>query len=264
MKVSKDSLLNWYPEIKDLNIPQAKTGCVVLSQSEYETTFEAMPKEVTKRVQRLVNKHFKLSVFIRTDLSSAKFDWDKSCFYDGVNPLWKHLLRLAEFNHVADIMGLPFRAFVVREFIPMDWHFLAFYGNMPVSPERRYYIENGNVLCHHPYWIEDAIKKSPALPDNWQELSKEINTETLEEVVLLTGYASEVAQVLKGFWSVDFCRAKDGRWILIDMATGERSWHPDSCPNNRTIKHDYIMNGPRVLDEFIEVDEGLIKVEYNE
>jgi len=62
-----------------------------------------------------------------------------------------------------------------------------------------------------------------------------LNTETEEEVKLLTSYAKMVAEQFKGYWSIDFCKAKDGRWILIDMATGQKSWHPD-CPNKVKVK----------------------------
>jgi hypothetical protein len=35
-----------------------------------------------------------------------------------------------------------------------------------------------------------------------------------------------------GYWSVDFARTRAGRWVLIDAARGEVSWHPDGCPHN--------------------------------
>jgi hypothetical protein len=104
---------------------------------------------------------------------------------------------------------------------------------MPVNPERRYFINDGKVLCHHPYWIQAAITK-PSI-ENWQEVLAEINTETTEEVQLLSGYAELIAKELPGFWSIDFCKAKNGQWYLIDMATGEHSWHPEDCPYNKTI-----------------------------
>jgi hypothetical protein len=44
-----------------------------------------------------------------------------------------------------------------------------------------------------------------------------------KEVKLLSEYATEVASVLSDFWPVDFAHAKDGRWILIDMALGKES-----------------------------------------
>lgn len=38
--------------------------------------------------------------------------------------------------------------------------------------------------------------------------------------------AEKVAKRFEGYWSVDFARLRDGRWVLIDMALGEVSWHP--------------------------------------
>jgi hypothetical protein len=35
--------------------------------------------------------------------------------------------------------------------------------------------------------------------------------------------------VLDGWWSVAFAKTKDGRWILIDMAEGEMSFHDLEC-----------------------------------
>jgi hypothetical protein len=125
-------------------------------------------------------------------------------------------------------MGLDFKAFAVREYIPMASRFTAFYGDMPVNPERRYFFEYGQILCHHSYWIEEAIEQSkkPSIP-NWRAVARELNTETEDEIKLLTNYAEMVAKQFDGYWSVDFCKAKDGRWILIDLATGRKSWHPE-------------------------------------
>lgn len=119
-------------------------------------------------------------------------------------------------------MGLDFKALVVREFIPMDSRFTAFYGDMPVNPERRYFIKGGKMICHHPYWIEEAVEESkqPSI-ENWREVTKELNAETKEEIALLSGYAELVAEKLSGSWSVDFCKARDG----------QRSWHPEDCPH---------------------------------
>lgn len=239
--ISPDSLLLWYPKVKTLDIPQPKTEIVVLTEKELEAAYERIPKSLLERVEKVIAQKFQLPVFIRTDLSSAKHYWKDSCFYDGTDELWQHLWQVIEFNLCADVMGLPFKALVIREFIPMDSKFTAFYGDMPVNPERRYFIDKGKVLCHHHYWIEEAIEQSkkPSV-ENWRELSKEMNTETKDEIKLLTGYAQMVAKVLPGFWSIDFCRAKDGRQILIDCATGERSWHPKDCKFYGTVEIDYL------------------------
>ncbi len=238
MEISKDSFLYWYPKIEQLEISQPKSFIIKLTNHEFELTFDSMPKSLISRVQEVIDAYFTLPVFIRTDLASGKHSWRDSCFYDSSQPLWKNLYGVIEFNHIADIMGLAFTAIIIREYIPMDSKFTAFWGQMPVNPERRYFIDNGKVLCHHHYWIKEAIT-NPNI-ENWQEVLEEINTETKEEIDLLSGYAELVAKELPGFWSVDFCKAKDGQWILIDMATGEHSWHPKDCIHNRTEKIDYL------------------------
>ena len=125
-----------------------------------------------------------------------------------------------------------YSALVFREFIEMDSGYTAFNG-MPVNPERRYFIKDGKVQCRHVYWVEEAIQR-PSV-DNWRELSEKMNTETESEITLLTKYAEMVAKEFDGYWSLDFCRGKDGTFYLIDMALGERSWHPE-CPFKTTRK----------------------------
>ena len=237
IKVESDSLLLWYPKIKQLPIPQPKTEIILLTKEELEILYnETIPKSVTDKVKVICDR-MGYPCFLRTDLASGKHTWKRSCFVDGETELWKHIWEVTSFNLCAGILGLDFRALVVREFIPMDTYFTAFWGDMPVNPERRYFVNNGEVLCHHPYWVEEAIaqSKQPSIV-NWREIAKKINTETEEEVKLLTSYAKIVAEQFDGYWSIDFCKAKDSRWILIDMATGSNSWHPPNCP---TLKKEY-------------------------
>jgi hypothetical protein len=225
-----DSLLNWYPKIKNLDIPQPKTKIVLLTDKEYYETMDIMPNKIVDRVSKVI-ENFSLPVFIRTDQSSAKHYWKDTCFYNGLN-LRRHLYEICTFNHCADFMGLPFSSIVVREYIPMDSKYTAFEG-MPVNPERRYFIKDGNILCHHHYWIKEAIK-NPSV-DGWEQLSDEMNEQTDEEIKLLSSYAEKVIKVIDGFWSIDFCKGKDGKWYLIDMATGANSWHPKECEYNLEV-----------------------------
>jgi len=55
---------------------------------------------------------------------------------------------------------------------------------------------------------------------------KDMNKETPLEQCELHTTASKIAQVFDGYWSIDFCRARNGQWYCIDMAEGNRSWHP--------------------------------------
>lgn len=227
MKVESDSMLIWFPKVKDLPIPQPKTEILMIEPKDLTILMnEAVPDTIVEKV-KVVCDRIGYPCFLRTDLASGKHLWKKACFIGKPDNLWEHIFEVVSFNLCADLLGLDFKAFAVREFIPMDSRFTAFYGDMPVNPERRYFIRDGEIICHHPYWCEEAIAKSktPSV-SNWREIAQEINTETEEEIDLLTRYAKLVAQQFKGYWSVDFCKAKDGRWILIDMATGDKSWHP--------------------------------------
>ena len=224
----RDSMLFWYPKVKDLPIPQPKTEILKLSKEERSLLVsENVPLSIVVRVKKVCDK-MGYPCFLRTDLASGKHQWKDSCYIENDKDLQKHIFEVVCFNLCADIMGLDFWALVVREFIQMDTYFTAFWGEMPVNPERRYFIKNHQVICHHCYWIPEAIEQSKApIVDNWRELCELMKFESNEEVALLIGYTKIIAEVFDGYWSVDFCKAKkDGRWIFIDMATGERSWHP--------------------------------------
>jgi len=230
---SKSSLLYWHPKINDLGIPSPKTEIIRLTNKEIKEYYRAEGdcfdlSRVGKEIGKVINDNFELPVFLRTDEFSNKHFWRKSCYLDNIDNLKRNLMEIISGSRFADFLGgLPIEALVVREFIPMDTKFHAFYGEMPVNPERRYFIKDGKVQCHHPYWIEDAVK-NPSI-ENWREAAEDMNIETEDEVDILRGYSLIAASVIDGYWSVDFCKAKDGRWILIDMAEGEKSWHPSSC-----------------------------------
>lgn len=238
--MNKNSMLYWYPKIKNLDIPMPETEIIKLTSKEikdYERgegdcfNLDRLEKEVSK----IIDSKFELPVFIRTDEISNKHFWKMSCYLDNKKNIKSNLMEIISGSRLADMFGLSIQAIAVREYIPMDTRFYAFVGEMPVNPERRYFIRDGNVECHHPYWIEDAVERgTPAekLPKNWRQLAKEMNTETKKEVKLLTGYSKKVSEAIEGYWSVDFCRAKKGDWYLIDMAEAEKSWHPSSCKHS--------------------------------
>lgn len=236
MKPNPTSMLYWWPKVKDLGIPVPRTEIVEIP---FEVFCDYMDFPEAKTEPKIV-EHMKevftkagevgYPLFLRTDLSSGKHSWEKSCYVEREKDLTKHIWKVVELNFTADIFGLECKALVFREYIPMASQFTAFWGNLPISPERRYFIRDGKIECHHPYWTADAIV-GPYLPEpsksNWEESLDQMNSESDKEVNLLTQCAIQIAQVLPGYWSVDFCKAKDGRWILIDLAEGEKSWHPE-------------------------------------
>lgn len=242
---NKNSLLYWYPKIQGLPIRQPETcwhpvDCFkVLDEPEYR-------ESVVRQLQQ-IGERFNYPLFMRTDLASAKHYYDSTCHVRSAYDLGGNLFRLADSNLASDLI---FDHIVLREHIPLAAKFKAFEG-LPIAPERRYFVRDGEVLCKHMYWPAEALKfYDPPYPDNLNiedrkgyinrkrkevsdiafQLLETMNRETDEEVALLTSYAEMVGQVLSGAWSVDFAKARNGDWILIDMAEAKRSWHPETCP----------------------------------
>ena len=229
------SLLYWWPRIKDLGIPVPRTEVVEIpSDVLLKAPFE--PELLEPYMDRVYEAARRIGypLFLRSDQLSGKHDWAETCYVPSEDVLFSHIIRVLEWHHLAQVIPIPARALVFREFLELDWAFRAFKG-LPVARERRYFIKDGEVLCHHPYWPEEAIRECEWSVDkpNWRELLAELNRETPEEVELLTGYSLRVAEVMDGFWSIDYARARDGTWYLIDMAVGEISWHPPGCPYAR-------------------------------
>lgn len=238
---NKNSLLFWYPKICHLGIKTPQTDWLLLNDKEKKEYWEGDSCNVA-RINQFI-KCFNPPIFVRTDQASNKWMWQKSCYIENYDNLNSQIFEIICMNRIADMMGLPIEAIVVREYIPMAEKFRAFYG-MPVNPERRYFIYDGKVLCHHPYWIESSIKFfNIDEPENWKHLLKEANDETKEEIELLSFYASQIAEVMEGYWSVDFCLSQNGEWILIDMANGYESWHPDCVKKKEKIYERHIHEG---------------------
>jgi len=253
--MDKTSLLFWFPKIKDLGIPVPKTEILLVNEdfTKYIDNPKDFPKKILDEIKTTARK-IGYPLFLRTDYLSGKHNIFKFVPYiEREEDLLNSVLLLAEETAMAWLIG--FRALVFREYLKLDWKFKAFSG-MPVARERRYFIKDGKILCCHPYWIEEAIKfwRTTKEPENWRDILKQLNTDEIGDKPILRNYAKRVADVLEGFWSIDFAYAKDGHWYLIDMAEGNKSWHPSDCPNCPNPEEMRLYEGK-------ETEEDLIKLE---
>jgi hypothetical protein len=229
----ESSMLYWWPRVRDLGVPVPETkvlefGPRCLAGLCYPENEEdaANARRVVEAVKKAA-RGFGYPVFIRTDHASGKHDWENACYVASEEALPRCLGGPIEANELADLTP---EAIVVRQYIPLESAFTAFRGNMPVAKERRYFVRDGKVVCHHPYWPEDAVRFRPGQePPDWREKLAELNREAAEEVELLTRYAARLGAALPGYWSFDFACGRDGVWYFIDAARGELSWHPE-CP----------------------------------
>jgi len=229
----ENSLEYWWPIVKKLGIEAPKTKIVPLTQNQIDSLAnEKMPLRVVNKIERAAES-FGVPFFLRTDQCSAKHSWNQSCYVSSISNLPRHIFEIIQYHLMADLFGIPFHSFVVREFIPLETIFTAFVGNMPVAKERRYFVKNGELQCHHEYWIEGAVRQGMTRSDiperEWLPKVITMNTEDEAEIDELTEIAIKVSEAIKGYWSVDFAKTKDGRWLLIDMARGELSYHKPDC-----------------------------------
>lgn len=227
--LNKNSMLHWYPMVKNLPIPQPKTE-IVLTKDRWWDILDGhpLPPGDIRTLEEAIQE-MGYPVFIRTDLASAKHRFLKGSFIEKVEDIPRCLYNLVEANAIRDLF---FSSIVIREFLLLNSTFQAFEG-LPIAKERRYFIIDGKVACHHPYWTEEAIQFRGQEPKDWRALLGYINHETSGEIEFLTAYAEQIPSVIEGNWSVDFAQDINGKWWLIDMALAEESWHP-ACKNKLT------------------------------
>ena len=239
--MNKNSMLNWWPLVATARVQKPKTALVKVEDPqrlwEVLEGRSSWPGELIYQLIMAI-RVVGTPAFIRGDLVSGKHG-DMTGWRLNSHDINEHdlpTLNRRLYNIVeAQAMGpeeMP-EAFAVRRFIPLNSSFEAFHG-LPIARERRYFVNEGKVICHHVYWPQDAIQFYSEVKElrgdfahrSWQDILAHANTEHELEVERLTRYARLLSNRLPGYWSVDFAHAKDGRWLFIDAATGEESWHP--------------------------------------
>jgi len=244
IEMDKTSMLYWYPKIKLLRIPQPMTMMVMTKCDITELlgdcdglSEQGVRKHIDIPAVEMTCENIGYPVFMRSDFTSHKHNWEKSCFVTKKEDLVMHLQDIISFSASADIFGgIPFTAVVIRKYIKMATLFTAFQGKMPVNPEYRLFIRDGKVLCHHWYWVPDAIQDASVKGWRHKLLNSVKKIDKDGDIARLYRYAKMVAEVLKGSWSIDFCLGADGVWYLIDAAESLRSWHPAECPNHGILR----------------------------
>jgi len=252
---SRNSAMYWLPKIEQLgSIPIPKTVIVPLDVND---TFLWISNPDTAKeiyhnaIESAMAEIGTFPLFLKTDEMAGKHDWKDTCFIPDAESVYLHIHNLI---CVSEEVDLPVRSLLFREFLQLDSPFSFFHGQMPVAKERRYFIEQGKVICHHAYWHHSAFEKVFVTDDESTKFLRtfkidqplafptehrqqildtlaDLNTETEEEIDLLTGYATDIAQVFiaDDAWSVDFACDITGKWWCIDMAIASESYHPEEC-----------------------------------
>lgn len=231
---ARNSLAYWFPVLEKIGMRVPKTiivhtgGVQILKLLDDE-----MPDGYMQFHKRLLDaiKTIGFPCFLRTGMMSDKHSWKDSCYITAESDLKKHLYTIIETSTMANIAEYPFDTsfWVVRELIPTMPIFHAFHGKMPITKERRIFIREGKVLCNHPYWPDEAFESYKERIPEYTAKMKELQSLPEDEERELNLMAAYIGRFFKGFWSIDFLQASDGRWWCTDMAVGERSYHFPNC-----------------------------------
>lgn len=238
----KTNLVHWYPVLQAIRMRTPKTAIVYSGDVELGKLTEGKkPENLDVFVKRMKHelKNFTLPVFLRTGMMSYKHDWKNSCYLEREKDLIEHVGNIVEASHIANIAGFPFdySFWVIREMLETKPIFYAFGGRMPITKEFRFFINNGEVQCYHPYWPEEAFEQMGRKLNKTQakklKVIQKLNKKDEEELKAMAKY---IAGPFREYWSVDFLQAKNGLWYCIDMATGDRSYHWPECEHALTIR----------------------------
>ncbi|MDF2434873.1 MAG: hypothetical protein JWP44_4504 [Mucilaginibacter sp.] len=225
--IDRTCISYWFPVIEANGIPVPKTR-VIRTDAPLWNLLDGEPvpglDAFLEQLRGAIKDVGGPPAFLRTGHTSGKHDWRRTCYYAGEHLLEYHVFCLVEYSHLVDLMGLPTDVWVARELLPTEPAFIAFNG-MPITRERRYFVRNGVIIDHHPYWPPNAFDRTEITVPDWQDRLAAISQESPEEVQELTDLSTRVSRLLDGFWSVDWLWVPSRGWICTDMAEGDRSWH---------------------------------------
>jgi hypothetical protein len=245
-----NSMTYWWPRVKDVDVPKPRTALMEHGPEVGHKLAQALENEVPmssvkKYLHRvyLASLNFERPVFVRGDQMAGKHSWKDTCYIEEADEpsFHRHLMALVE-DHELKLWleGPRLLAFAVREFIKTEPVFYAFYGQMPITRERRmFFVKGEGVVCHHPYWPNDAITEGTPnslmelAPRDWRLKMEEMNELSVAEETHLCRTARTIGEALATdehpAWSIDLLESADGVWYFTDCAVAERSFHWIGC-----------------------------------
>lgn len=227
-------LADWFPLVQAAGLPVPRTR-IIRTDIELVNLLDGIEvpgwEDFTGEVRQAATE-MGFPCFLRTGHGSGKHSWKDTCFLKHPEHVAAQVAMLVDWSFTMDFFGLPVDTWVVREMLPVEAPFSAFKG-MPVAKERRYFVDEGVVTGHHPYWPPGAVAEgaprtvdgaAALAPEQWKALLAPMNEESPAEVAELTALSEQVARVVPGAWSVDWLWSPGRGWVLIDMAHAERSY----------------------------------------
>lgn len=230
----KTALSYWFPKLVAAGLPVPRTTIIQMPKAAQEDVYAVFDGDEGPGGPDMLDFCDALSAamepmgfpcFLRTDHTSGKHNWNRTCFVTDPAKVASHVFALAEFSECASFMGMPWDTWLVREFLPTKpLGVCPAYGDMPVCREFRYFVDGATVKCGHPYWPLVALEIGGAEGIDYTALC------TCDHEAALIDMAVAAGQAVGGAWSVDILETERG-WMVTDMAEAHKSFHWEGCPH---------------------------------
>ena len=236
--LDKTSMSYWFPLIEAAGLPVPKTKFVEMTDTcrrmiwdlfDGKSSGNPEPEPFFAKIAEAANE-IGYPCFLRTDHTSNKHSWKRSCYLTAEQDIPPHVCEIAEFSECCDMMGIPWDTWAVRELLPtIPYGYCSRYGDFPVCKEFRFFVNEGDVQCWHPYWPISALQDGKWEVDADESTAyADLCSVDYDTLLHLKNLASRAGVACGGSWSVDLLETERG-WFLTDMAEAHKSYHWEGC-----------------------------------
>lgn len=199
---------------KLINSPTQYQNCHYLPDS-YKFINEHTPKTIWLTVENLqvnydlvfdrIEQFGNSPLIVKDFVKSQKHYWDTACFIPSAtdkNKVKSVIEKFIELQNTDLNEGL-----VIREFVALNDLTIHSKSGMPLKQEYRLFFLNGQLLGCYDYWEEGeySVDDQPPL-ELFNNIAKSIDS---------------------NFFSMDIAKAKNGKWIIIELGDGQVAGLPD-------------------------------------
>lgn len=261
--MNKNCLSHWFPLIESAGLPVPRTWIVrtppglelknLLDGPSVSNTGEELIAEFMRHLL-IGATAIGFPCFLRTGQLSGKHEWDRTCYLPDADSIGPHIWAIVEYSAMASLLDdLAVDVWAVRELLPTTPVFRV-YRNMPVAREVRCFVRDGKVVCVHPYWPADALRKGFPHKRGLIEAevlgldpdAREIPADFDAQYKQLCNWDASVIELAEcagqavggGDWSVDILDTAKG-WFVIDLAEAKKSFHWKECPHANLFKEEW-------------------------
>jgi len=239
-RLDRTALSYWFPLIEKAGLPVPCTRIfqmpdaardVILAGMDGRDGGDGLVNFAADVAETVIADGLGFPLFLRTDHTSGKHEWNRTCFVSCPEDLSQHIWALAEFSELADFMGgMPWETIVARELLPtLPIGKCPAYRDMPICREFRIFVDGDEIICTHPYWPQDALAHGGAIVSA-HDMKKLSTFRDPAEMEAVQDLARRAGAAVGGAWSVDVLDTARG-WFVTDMAEAHKSWHWPRCPH---------------------------------